>query len=303
MKRILTLIICLSFLEIAVFAQKDLVMSQYMHNRYSVNPAFGGNREALTVYGSFRKAWMGINGSPQAQYFSGHSPLKNKNVALGVDIYNQQYGVTRNSGMSLSYTYRVKVKENQQLSFGLNAGYASLSSNWSKVVILDEGDDQFSNNESGGAPMLGFGIAWYSNEFFFGVSAPNLFYYDITKSQSEGFSPDKSNYILTGGYLFSAGKRFDIQPSFLTRYNPVEDLIVDLNATAIYNKMIWLGISYRSTSDIVALLGYQITNQLRFSYSYDYSFGEISTYSSGTHEIGLQFDFGYKVKTPNPKFF
>ncbi len=67
--------------------------------------------------------------------------------------------------------------------------------------------------------------------------------------------------------------------------------------------MIWLGVSYRTTEEIVGLLGYQVTPQMRLSYSFDYSTGEIGSYNNGTHEIAIQFDFGYKIKTPNPKFF
>jgi len=306
MKKItLLILVCLSFLEITIYAQKDLVMSQYMYNRYSINPAFAGNREALSLYGTFRKKWVGINGSPHAQYFSGHSPLKNKNIALGIDVYNQQYGVTRQTGITFSYTYRVIVKEGQRLSFGINGGFASYGSNWSSVSTLNDfvEDPEFASNESGGSPLVGFGIAWYSDNFFLGASAPNVFYFDITKNKSEGFSPGNANYIFTGGYMFTLGKRLDIQPSFLTRFNPEEETHIDANATLIYNRMIWLGASYRTTEDIVALLGYQITPQLRFTYSYDYSMGEIGSYNNGTHEIALQFDFGYKINTPNPKFF
>lgn len=302
MKRII-LLICLFLPQVFVFAQKDLVMSQYMHNRYSVNPGFAGNREALTVYGAFRKKWIGINGSPHSQYFSAHSPLKNNNIALGLDVYNQQYGVTRQTGFTLSYTYRVMVNEKQYLGFGLNAGFASYGSDWASVSTFDEMDDAFAYNESSGSPLAGFGVTWYDNRFFLGASAPNLFYYDISKNKGEGLSPEKVNYLLTGGYLFSLGQQLDIQPSFLTRINPEEDTHIDINATLIYNNRIWVGASYRTTNDMVALVGYQLTPQLRLSYSYDYSTGDIGSYNSGTHEVGIQFDFGYKIKTPNPKFF
>ncbi|MCU4163270.1 PorP/SprF family type IX secretion system membrane protein [Carboxylicivirga caseinilyticus] len=300
------LLLFLTLPTIAVFAQKDIVMSQYMHNRYTINSAFAGNREAISLFGSYRQKWVGFNGAPSEQYLSGHAPLRNKNIALGIDIYNQQYGVTRQTGASFSYTYRVLVKKNQRLSFGLNAGFVNYNSNWTSVKTLPEfgHDSNFSSNESAGTPTVGLGIAWYSNQFFIGLSAPNFMYFDIGKNKSEGFAPGKSNYIFTGGYSFKLSEKFDIQPSILARYNPQEKPIVDLNCTTIFNNIIWLGASVRNNLDIVGLVGYQVTPQMRFAYSYDYSAGDyIKSYNSGTHEISIQFDFGYKISTPNPKFF
>lgn len=306
MKRITQLIlIFLTIPTVAAFAQKDLVMSQYMHNRYAVNSAFAGNREAISLFGSYRQKWVGFNGAPSEQYLSGHAPLKNKKVALGFDVFNQEYGVTRQTGASLSYTYRVLMDDNKRLSFGLNAGFVNYNSNWTSVKTLDPDlGNIFSSNESAGSPMVGLGIAWYNNHFFAGISVPNFIYFDIGKSETEGFAPDKSNYIATAGYLFNLSEHFDIQPSVLTRYNPQFKPIIDANVTAIYNKMIWLGASFRNNKDIVGLIGYQITNQMRFAYSFDYSAGSyLKSYNNGTHEISIQFDFGYKISTPNPKFF
>nr|WP_321450338.1 type IX secretion system membrane protein PorP/SprF [uncultured Carboxylicivirga sp.] len=306
MKRITKLtLIFLSISSLAVHAQKELVMSQYMHNRYSINSAFAGNREAISIFGAYRQKWVGLNGAPSEQYFSGHAPLKNKKVALGLDIYNQQYGVTRQTGGAISYTYRIMMDEGQRLSFGLNAGFINYNSNWTEIETIEpDYDNIFSSNESSGTPLIGMGVAWYGNNFFVGLSVPNFVYFNIGESKSEGFSPGKSNYIITGGYLFKVSKLIDIQPSVLAQYNPNEKSILDLNCTAIYNSTLWIGASVRNNMDIVGLVGYQITPQMRFAYSFDYSAGNyIRSYNSGTHEISIQFDFGYKINTPNPKFF
>ena len=76
-----------------------------------------------------------------------------------------------------------------------------------------------------------------------------------------------------------------------------------VSATAILLKSLMIGASYRTVGDIVGILGYQINPQLRFTYSLDYSMEKIASYNNGTHEVSLQFDFGYKIHSPNPKFF
>lgn len=305
MKKAGLLILVFIFLGIDLFAQKDLVMSQYMHNRYTINPAFAGNRETSTLFGTFRKKWVGMTKSPHAQYISGHAPLKNEKVALGFEIYNQQIAVTGQTGISFSYTYRLPLANNQTLAFGLTGGAAFRYSNWSDVTILDEfeKDPLFSYNESNIAPLLGFGAAWYSNGYFAGFSIPSFFHYDAYFKETSSFSLDKANYLFTGGYMFELSNKFNVQPTFLARVNPTETTIVDVNATVIYDNMIWLGASYRTTKEFVGLVGYQITPQLRFSYSFDYINNDLASYNNGTHEIALQFDFAFKVNSPNPKFF
>jgi len=42
---------------------------------------------------------------------------------------------------------------------------------------------------------------------------------------------------------------------------------------------------------------------LMLGYSYDYPTGKLSTYSKGSHEIILRYEFGYKVSAANPRYF
>lgn len=297
----------ISFLSIVpVKAQKDIVMTQYMHNQYALNTAFAGNREVLSLFGSYRKKWAGIEGAPASMLFSMHSALKNDNVALGFEAYNQQYGVTKETGFAFSYTYRIKMSNRQKLAFSLNAGGGFHNSNWNDVVTMSGQlpDDVFSTNESNFAPIVGFGSAWYSNHFFAGLSIPNFFHYDpYTEGGSSSVALDKANYIISAGYLHELSKKWHIQPSIMGRINPHFGSIVEINASLIYNNSLWFGAGYSTSKDAIAMLAYQITPQFRFSYNYGYTLGDIGSYNSGTHEVSIQYDFGYRVKTSSPKFF
>ncbi|GEM_PF-563858 len=305
-----TKLIIIALLQLSVLpltAQKDIVMSHYMHNCFALNTAFAGNREVISAYGSYRKKWMDIEGAPASMLFSMHTPLKNENVALGAELYNQQYGVNKETGFVFSYTYRLMMNDDSKLAFSINGGGAFHNSNWSEVSFLGSNvtpDPNFANNESNFSPIVGFGAAWYSNRFFAGVSIPNFFYYNAYVEGGEySFELNKASYLATAGYLFQLADNWQLQPSFMARYNSAFDSFIDINATVIYNNSIWVGTAYRTTKDIVAMVGYQITPQLRFSYSLDYTTGDIGSFNNGTHELAIQYDFGYKVKTPNPKFF
>ena len=303
MKKILALGMFLVFIVAGASAQFDVSMSQYMHNRYAINKAFAGSREALSLFGSFRKKWAGVNGSPSGQYFSGHTPLKNDKVALGLSLFNQQYAVSQHTGFALSYTYRIKTNDHTWLGFSLSGGGDFTSADWNDVFLIDGNDEAFAANETSFNPIIGFGAAMYSDKFFAGISIPS-FFVQSEYADSLNFDMGKINYIATAGYAFDAGGRWMVQPSFMARYDGLmSEFIADINTTVVYNSQIWIGVSYRTNNEMVALAGYQITPQLRFAYSYNYTMSEIGSYNSGTHEISIQYDFNFKIKTPNPKFF
>ena len=122
--------------------------------------------------------WAGINGSPTSQYFSGHAPLKNEQVALGMSLYNSNYSVVGQSGGSFSYTYRIQMDNRAVLAFGLTAGANLNSAKWTNINTFDNGvDPEFAENETDINPLVGFGVAWYGEKYFAGISVPNSFAY------------------------------------------------------------------------------------------------------------------------------
>jgi hypothetical protein len=52
---------------------------------------------------------------------------------------------------------------------------------------------------------------------------------------------------------------------------------------------------------MVAILEYQASQQFRIGYAYDYTLSKLNSYTSGSHEIMISYDFGkdvIAVKTP-----
>ncbi len=289
-------------LPLNVFSQKRLLMSQYVHNRYTINSAFAGSRETLSLMGSYRKQWTSVPNSPNAQFFSAHAPLKADNMALGLTMFNEEFAITQNTGVSFAYTYRISDWGNK-LAFSINGGVISTKSMWSEVTISNPNDPAFGENETGADPQIGFGVAWYGQKFFAGFSIADFLYNNPIDSESSFFEPLKTDYIFTGGYLFSANSYLKIQPSFLYRLNPDEYSIIDFSVSAIIYDLLWAGLTYRNNKETIAMIGWQITPQLRFAYSYDYPSGDLGTFNNGNHEVTLQFDFGYRFMTTSPKFF
>ena len=152
-------------------------------------------------------------------------------------------------------------------------------------------------------PVLGFGVSWYSNSFFVGFSTPDIFYRRSFNNESPSLELSEIDYLFTAGYLFPLSEALAVQPSFLLRMNPSGSNIADLSGTFIYNSTFLLGAAYRTNSELIAIAGWQATPQLMIAYSYDYPTGDLSNMSSGSHEISLKYNFGYKINTANPRFF
>ncbi len=283
--------------------QKELVLSQYMHNQYAFNSAFAGSREGLSVFGAFRKQWVGIPGAPESQLLTAHMPLKKMKVALGVQVFNETIATNSLTGVSFSYTYRFRVNRSIWMGLSMSGGLSSFSAKWSEASLENPEDPLFAANESSMGPQAGFGWSIYNNHFFGGFSVPELFSHDFSYLEQTNFDLSQSNYYLTGGYLFDLGPQVAIQPSFLARYNPDSELPSDFSATLIFDRLIWGGLTYRTNHDVVAMAGWQILPQLRVAYSFDYSMGDIGRFNKGSHEISIQYDLKYMIHSPNIKFF
>ena len=71
-------------------AQQLPQFTQYMYNTISINPAYAGSRETLSVVGLHRSQWVGLEGGPTTQTLSIHTPLRNEKIGLGLSIINDE---------------------------------------------------------------------------------------------------------------------------------------------------------------------------------------------------------------------
>ena len=78
----------------------------------------------------------------------------------------------------------------------------------------------------------------------------------------------------------------------LFRVVPGAPVTMDISAQVLLMEKLWLGLSYRTVTDLIFLAEYQIDKKWAVKYSFDYPLNSISKYAKmGTHELGVQFDF------------
>jgi hypothetical protein len=64
----------------------------------------------------------------------------------------------------------------------------------------------------------------------------------------------------------------------------------------LIKEILWVGLAYRSSADMSAMIGVQIGPRFLISYSYDYPTSSLNKFTTGSHEIVLSALFGYKGK-------
>ena len=78
----------------------------------------------------------------------------------------------------------------------------------------------------------------------------------------------------------------------------------DINGNIIMADLIWLGGSWRISEEVaVGILQVQLNPQLMFGFSYDYPVGRMNSFSKGSSEFILRYEFGSKVSAANPRYF
>lgn len=301
-KGILAILLLLA-ISIDLFSQTMPTVSQFDMLPLQYNPASTGNKDALAVGFKFRKHWTGIDGSPSTQVFCAHAPLKNPKVAIGLLLENENVGATNYTGIYLNYAYRIPILAGN-LSFGIKGGITAGSQ--SSVSLRQTDDPAFSaSTNKFMVPNFGFGAYYYSKMFWAGFSIPRFFGFESTASGSYKMSHDVSRYeyFVTGGGRFGLTGDINIEPSAMVVLSSALKPVITINCVGEFRNTFKGGVGFRSNDAIIILLGYNVNRQLALVYCYDINIGKMSKYTSGSHEINLQYKFGYTVNTSSPRHF
>ena len=109
----------ITFLSFSIFAQQDVMVSQYMFSGSFLNPAYTGTHKYSTASFLFRKQWLNVEGAPMSQFLSYDTPLKNRPMGLGGIIANDQIGVTRQTDLYGNYSYKLAIDNNEKHLLGV----------------------------------------------------------------------------------------------------------------------------------------------------------------------------------------
>jgi len=316
MKRIIYVLFFVVFGQVS-FAQQLPLYSQYLYNKFLINPAVAGSDGYTSLNLTARKQWIGLAGSPQTFSFSVQTrflkhyanvevksnktvfrPENDARVGLGASVFSYQSGLIQRTGFQVSYAYHLWLHNMTQLSFGLSLSGTYFRINEKQLSLEDQNDPSLNDNLRRGIfmPDGTFGIYLLNRNYNVGFSVYQLF----GGSAKIGNAAYKNynlyrHYYLFGSYGFEPTKEIELRPSLLVMMSeqqvPYIKPVAEIGLNCFYNQSFWAGLSYRTSGAIIANVGVRYSN-IFIGYAFDFTLQEIQSITYGTHEINIAWKFG-----------
>lgn len=295
-------LILLSFTSIS---QQDEQSSLYMFNPLQFNPAYAGSRGDLSVTGVTRSQWVGIKGAPQSQFLSLNSPIKQKNMALGLNFSNDAIGAKNRTSFYGDYAYTLNFEKGRRLNLGVSAGGEQFTVNYNKLMAYDPTETDYLSSFSQMKFNAGAGLYYYTSKFYAGLGVPRLFQSGLKNSSvvlSDSYT--KRHYFLSAGYVFKVNSVIDLKTSILLKMVANAPVTADLNANLFFYKKVWFGGMYRFNESVGVNIAYQIKESFMFGYAFDFPINGLSRVNNmGSHEIMLNYSFNKNKVYGSPRYF
>lgn len=312
MKRLVGILFFL-LIHLVANGQQLPIYSQYLFNKFLINPAVAGSDGYTSHNITARQQWVGYVYAPKTYSFSSQMrllkrgfairqranrqvlrPSTDGRVGLGTSIFSDKNGLIRRTGFEFSYAYHTWVQSETQLSFGLSFTGVHFRID-EELINFENPDDPWLNNSLRKGvfiPDAKFGIYLLNRKFSVGLSADQLFE-SVAKIGNTYHEELKINrhYYLFGSYIFDLNYQDQLEPSFI--FSISEDLSpsADIGLIFNHNQTFWGGLSYRTGGAIIAIAGAKYENVF-FGYSFDFTMEEIQRVTFGTHEFTMALKFG-----------
>lgn len=297
-----------------IYGQQLPLYSQYLYNKFLINPSVAGSDGYTSVSLTAREQWVGYYGAPRTFSFSVQTRMLKKSfimkqtrvkksiyrpktdgkVGLGGYVFSDKNGLVSRTGFQLSYAYHMWIENETQLSLGLALTGYHYKINEKEINFEDPNEPLLNSNLRRGmfVPDATFGIHLLNARYSLGFSADQLLEASA-KIGSDAYQNFKMSrqYYLFGSYDFENGSDAVIQPSFMAMMSQQLKPQADIGVTYIYQEDFWGGLAFRTSGALIANVGVKYEN-IFIGYAFDFTMQEIQRITYGTHEITFALKFG-----------
>jgi type IX secretion system PorP/SprF family membrane protein len=282
MKILITIFFFLSW--ITAMAQQDPLYSQYINNPLLINPAYSGSTTDLAISATYRKQWVGFDGSPVTMNANAHMALANSRMGIGMILLQDKIGADKTSEIAFTYGYHVPLNHDLTLSFGLQGGVINYSSDYSDLKI-NPMDNKFTN-QSIWKPNLGTGFILRSDKFMLSISVPKLLAATSVIDQFTTSLYSQHAYALAA-YVFQATYRMKVKPWILARMIQGVPVSLDYGASVKIDDSYSLGLFTRNFDTYGSVAQINLGDHLRLSYVFELPTKNSVGTQFTTHEVTL----------------
>ncbi len=278
-------------------AQQLPQFTSYQLSPFLYNPAFAGVDGTTQLNAVIRNQWSGVREAPQTDVINGYGLLRNEKMAVGATAFKDVAGADSRRGITLSYAYHLRLKDDISLSLGLSAGFLQYKLDHTIVNPYDEGDPVFNSPIlSSVVPTATFGAYLYADNFYASLALPQLLSSTFTvKDEYDDNSLIEgglTNHIFAGvGYIKDLNDALTIEPSLLLMMSSPSPASIELMTKVTFKDLIWTALSYRFNDAACMYIGVDIDERFYVAYAHDFVTSELSTVTSGSNEFKLGFKF------------
>ncbi len=293
---------------------QDPVFSQYYNAPLQLNPAFAGTSHAPIFSINYRNEWplWPAAYTTYAASYDQFFPTVNSGFGINLMADNAGDGILKTTSISGIYSYKIYIKKDLQIKFGIEASTTQSRLNWDKLVFFDQLDLNEGTGRGGPAPVsaeirpgslsktyvdFSVGMLLYNTNYYGGITLKHL------NTPDNSFINNNSNTY--------AGLPMRISLQFGSQINLIDDNkrgvtaflsqnilltkqsdLVQLNlGTLIGYNTVQFGVWYRHTINnpdaLIGSIGVR-KDLFRISYSYDYTISALAVQNTGgSHEIGV----------------
>jgi type IX secretion system PorP/SprF family membrane protein len=321
----LVYLIVFSVLGQVSFCQQLPIYSQYLYNKFLINPAHAGS-DGYTSYNiTIREQWIGYSGAPRTYSLSYQTRILKRGYRLDQNIFNNtvyrskttgrvgfggyvfsdRNGLVQRTGFQTSYTYNLWVQDYSQLSLGLGLTGYLFKINVDENSFEESTEPLLNDNLRKGVfvPDIDFGIYLLNPRYDIGFSALQMLgaVAKIGNYAYRNYWMDRHFYLF-GSYIFYSGTKAELQPSVILKMSEQIRPQADIGLNYNYDQTIWAGLAYRTSGTLIANIRFKFVpsrvkmTSVFIGYAFDFTLNKIQGMTYGTHEVTMALKFGDSAK-------
>lgn len=286
----------LLFFALRSIAQVAPVQNQAYFNPYIYNPAWVGQSGYTQMFASFKKQWLGVEGSPTIATISFEKPLES-GLSLGGQLINQTEGPINRLQFQATGGYKLEVGLESFVFFGMSLGIAYDNFN---IAQLDDPNDPAAVEQAQSQVRFdgGVGFGYENKGLRIGFSMPNFLaprpFVNNVAADQISFSP--WDYLITSlTYEYELNMDWKFQPTIMYHYYKDFNGQFEGGLKATYQEKFWGGALYRQNVGLTAFLGMHINDQFSAGYLYNFS-APTATLPNDSHELVLRMRLGKSIR-------